>query len=98
MTNAYDGQVDRLSLSSTGGVSGTVLVTSTYDLADEPITSTTTISSIQPLTTTYTYDGNGNQVIASGPSSATVNTYNQRNQRVRACGVSGPALCLWRDS
>jgi RHS repeat-associated protein len=64
-----------------------VLVTNTYDLADEPITSTTTIGSSQPLTTTYTYDANGNQIIASGPSFATVSTYNEQNQLVQ---VQGP--------
>jgi YD repeat-containing protein len=62
-------------------------VTNTYDLADELTTSLNKVGSSQPLTTTYTYDGNGNQVIASGPTSATVNTYNQQNQLVQ---VQGP--------
>ncbi len=90
-TDGYDADGNRLSISSTGGVSGTTLVTNTYDLADEPITSTTTISSSQTLTTTYTYDGNGNQILASGPISATVSTYNQQNQLIQ---VQGPTTDL----
>ncbi len=68
-----------------------MLVTNTYDLADELTASANKLGSSQPLTTTYTYDGNGNQVIASGPSSATVSTYNLQNQLVQ---VQGPTTDL----
>ena len=44
-TDGYDADGNRLSISSTGGVSGTVLVTNTYDLADEVTTHTRTVSS-----------------------------------------------------
>ncbi len=63
-TDGYDADGNRLTISSTGRVSGTVLVT-----------------------TTYTYDGNGNQILASGPSSATVSTYDDQKQLVQ---VQGP--------
>jgi YD repeat-containing protein len=75
------------SIGSTGGVSGTVLVTNTYDLADELTTSLNKVGSNPAQTTTYTYDGNGNQIIASGPTSAAVSTYNQQNQLIQ---VQGP--------
>jgi hypothetical protein len=38
-TDGYDADGNRLSISSTGGVPGTALVTNTYDLADELTTS-----------------------------------------------------------
>ncbi len=90
-TDGYDAEGNRLTISDTGGVSGTVLVTNTYDLADELTTSLNKVGSSQPLTTTYTYDANGNQIIASGPSFATVNTYNLQNQLIQ---VQGPTTDL----
>ncbi len=90
-TDGYDADGNRLTISDTGGVSGTVLVTNTYDLADELTTSLNKVGSSQPLTTTYTYDGNGNQIIASGPTSATVSTYNLQNQLIQ---VQGPTTDL----
>ncbi len=90
-TDGYDADGNWLTISSTGGVLGITLVTNTYDPADDLTTSASSISGRQPLTTTYTYDGNGNQIIASGPSYATVSTYNQQNQLIQ---VQGPTTDL----
>jgi hypothetical protein len=65
-----------------------VLVINTYDRADELTTSTSSISGTQPLTTIYTYAGNGNQILASGPTSATVSTYSHQNELVQVVGPS----------
>jgi hypothetical protein len=61
---------------STGGVAGTVQVSNTYDLADELTSSVNKLGSSQPLTTTYTYDGNGTQLGSSGRAGLITNTYN----------------------
>jgi RHS repeat-associated protein len=63
-----------------------VAVTNTYDLADELTSSLNKVGSNPAQTTSYSYDGNGNQVLASGPGGVTTNTYNQQNELVQVVG------------
>jgi YD repeat-containing protein len=87
-TDGYDAAGNRLAITTTGGVSGTVVVTNTYDLADELTSNVSTVGSSAPLTTTCTYDNNGNQLGSSGPAGLITNTYNLQNELVQVQGPS----------
>ena len=50
----------------------------------------------QPGTTSYAYDGNGNQTGSSGPAGTTSNTFNDLNQLTRIVGP-GTNLTLLYD-
>ena len=81
---------NRTVITTTVGLSTTVSLNS-YDHADELTSSISTLSGSQPLTTTYTYDGNGNQIGSVGPTGSITNTYNLRNDLV---GVQGPSTSV----
>ncbi|HUY53913.1 MAG TPA: RHS repeat-associated core domain-containing protein, partial [Candidatus Nanopelagicaceae bacterium] len=66
----------------TSTLSGTSVLTNTYDLADE-----LTLSHAPVGTTTYQYDGNGQQRGSLGPTGAVTNTYNDLGQLTQ---VQGP--------
>jgi len=59
------------------------VLTNTYDLADQ-----LTGSSGTQGNTTYTYDGNGQQLGSLGPTGAISNTYNDLGQLVQVVGPS----------
>jgi RHS repeat-associated protein len=83
----YDAAGNRTVITATVGLSTTITANS-YDQADELTGSVSSIGGSQPLTTTYTYDGNGNQIGSVGPTGTITDTYNLRNDLV---GVQGPA-------
>jgi YD repeat-containing protein len=61
---------NRTTLTTTDAVNGLQTTQSSYDAADELLTSTSSLSG----TTSYIYDGNGNQTGSDGPLGTVVNT------------------------
>jgi len=84
--DSYDQLGDRTTITSTTALSGTAVTTNSFDAAAQLTTSAVTGG--QPGTTTYGYDGNGNQTGSAGPAGTVTNTFNQQGQLTR---VSGPA-------
>ena len=80
--NQYDAGGNRTVITSSTPLSGTSVLTNTYDLADELTGSAGTQGN-----TTYTYDGNGNQIGSIGPTGAVSNAYNDLGQLTQ---VQGP--------
>jgi len=80
--NQYDASGNRIVITSTTPLSGTSVLTNSYDLADELTQSQGTAG-----TTTYRYDGNGNQLGSLGPTGTVTNTYNDLGQLTQ---VQGP--------
>ncbi|HUY56149.1 MAG TPA: SBBP repeat-containing protein [Candidatus Nanopelagicaceae bacterium] len=78
----YDAGGNRTIITSSSPLSGTSILTNTYDLADE-----LTGSSGTQGNTTYRYDGNGQQLGSLGPTGALTNTYNDLGQLTQ---VQGP--------
>jgi len=82
----YDAAGNRLYVTTTTALSGTQVISNSYDAADQ------LWRSVGPSgTTTYSYDGNGNQVGSSGPAGLVTDTFNALNQLTH---VSGPSTNL----
>jgi RHS repeat-associated protein len=77
----YDAGGNRTVITSTTTLSGTSVLTNTYDLADE-LTGTASTQG----NTTYRYDGNGNQLGSVGPAGSITNTYNDLEQLTNVVG------------
>ena len=86
----YNTAGNRTAITATTPLSGTVATTDTYDAADQLGTSAVT-GGPQPGTTSYGYDGNGNQTGSSGPAGTVANTFNDLNQLTH---ISGPGTNL----
>ena len=88
--NSYDQLGDRTIITSTTVLSGTAVTTNTFDAAAQ-LTSSGVAGGAQPGTTTYSYDGSGNQTGSSGPSGVTTNSFDQQG---RLTHVVGPGTDL----
>ena len=88
--DSYDPAGNRTAITATTPLSGTVVTTNSYDAADQLSTAATT-GGPQPGTTSYGYDGNGNQTGSSGPAGTTSNTFNDLNQLTH---ITGPGTNL----
>ena len=93
--DTYDPAGNRTAITATTPLSGTVATTNTYDAADQ-LSTAATAGGAQPGTTTYAYDGNGNQTGSSGPAGTVANTFNDLNQLTRIVGP-GTNLTLLYD-
>ena len=82
----YDAAGNRLLVTTTSPLSGTTVLSNTFDAMDEETSSVGAAG-----TTTYSYDGNGNQTGSSGLAGVQTTTFNQQNQLV---GVTGPTTDL----
>ena len=78
----YDPAGNRTVITSTTVLSGTSVTTNQYDAADE----LTGASTGGQGATSYSYDGNGNQLGSVGPTGTITNTYNLQNQLVHVTG------------
>ena len=93
--DTYDPAGNRTAITATTPLSGTAVTTNSYDAADQLSTAAAT-GGPQPGSTTYAYDGNGNQTDSSGPAGTTSNTFNDLNQLTRIVGP-GTNLTLLYD-
>jgi RHS repeat-associated protein len=82
----YDAAGNRVALTTTSALSGTQVTQSHYDAADQLLSSTGALG-----TTTYSYDGSGNQTGSVGPDGATTTTFNALDQLTH---IAGPATNL----
>ncbi len=80
-TSQYDAGGNRTVITSSTPLSGTSVLTNTFNLADE-----LTGSASPQGTTTYIYDGNGNQLGSLGPTGTISNTYNDLGQLTTVTG------------
>jgi len=80
--DGYDAAGNRLVVTSTSALSGTAVTTNCYDAAAQ----LTTSSNSAQGTTSYSYDGAGNQTGSAGPQGTTTNTYNDLGQLTHVAG------------
>ena len=88
--DSYDPAGNRTMITATTALSGTAVTTNSYDAADQ-LSTAATAGGAQPGTTTYGYDGNGNQTGSSGPAGTVANTFNDLNQLTH---ITGPGTNL----
>ncbi len=77
----YDASGNRTVITGTTTLSGTSVLTNTYDLADE-LTGTASVGG----STTFSYDGDGNQTASYGITGIVTNTYNDLDQLISVVG------------